>query len=94
MKFDYPIIDLHTHLRGDIFCHTQIAKESGIDAVVYMANGVPVLDSYERIKESLQQRRNCLALPVSAMSKNLEGFEPVDVEAVKEYVVGFSDDGK
>ena len=36
--FGYPIIDLHTHLRNDIARHTKIAKESGIDIVIYMAN--------------------------------------------------------
>ncbi|MBU4298998.1 hypothetical protein KJ636_03065 [Patescibacteria group bacterium] len=94
MKLDYPIIDLHTHLRQDIPGHTKIAKESGIALVVYMANCDPVNDSLEKIKKSLKEKRHCRALPVSAITKNLAGRELVDVEEIKPLVVGFSDDGE
>lgn len=90
----FPIIDLHCHLRNDIQKHTKIAKESGIDLVVYMANCQPPLDTLERIKKSLRAKRYLKALPVSAITKNLEGKKIVDVEKIKDYVVGFSDDGK
>ncbi len=89
-----PMIDLHTHLRNDIPGHTKIAKESGIDVVVYMANCNPPLDNLERIKKSLKEKRYCKAIPVSAITKNLEGKELVDVDKIKPYVVGFSDDGR
>jgi len=52
----YPIIDLHVHLRNDIPKHTRIARESGIDVVVYMANCNPPLDNLERIKKSLKEK--------------------------------------
>jgi dihydroorotase len=91
---NFPIIDLHTHLRSDIFKHTQIAKESGIDAVVYMANSQPPLDNLAAIKKSLQIKRETIALPVSAITKNLVGKELVEVDEIKDFVVGFSDDGK
>lgn len=94
MKLNFPIIDLHTHLRNDIPRHTKIARESGIDVVVYMANCEPPLDSLEQIKQSLKEKRYCRAIPVSAITKNLEGKVLVDVESIKQYVVGFSDDGK
>lgn len=94
MHFDYPIIDIHTHLRNDILKHTKIAKESGIDVVVYMANCNPPLDNLERIKQSLKIERYCKAIPVSAITKNLEGKELVDIDEIKSFVVGFSDDGK
>ena len=94
MKFDYPVIDLHTHLRNDIARHTKIAKESGITVVVYMANCNPPLDNLERIKKSLSQKRYCKAIPVCAITKGLEGKKLVDVNRVKKFVVGFSDDGK
>ncbi len=93
MRFDYPIIDIHTHLRNNIEGHTEIAKASGIDAVVYMANCHPPLDNLERIKESLKAKRSCVAVPVSAITKNLEGKELVNVEEIKHFVAGFSDDG-
>ncbi len=94
MKFDYPVIDFHTHLRNDIPGHTKEAKENGIDVVVYMANCQPPNDSLEKIKKSLKEKRYCQALPVSAITKNLAGKELVEVEQIKPYVVGFSDDGK
>ena len=94
MYFDYPIIDIHTHLRDDITKHTRIAKESGIDMLVYMANCHPPLDNLERIKQSLEVERHCHAIPVSAITKNLEGKELVDIDEVKPLVVGFSDDGQ
>lgn len=92
--FDYPIIDMHTHLRGDIPGHTKIAKENGIDIVVYMANSDPPLDDLERIKQSLEMERYCHAIPVSAITKNLEGKELVEIDEIRPFVAGFSDDGK
>lgn len=93
MKLNFPIIDLHTHLRKNILRHTIIAKESGITIVVYMANCEPPLDNVEIIKHSLNEKRYCQAIPVSAITKGLAGKELVDIVAIKPYVVGFSDDG-
>lgn len=91
----FPVVDLHTHLRSNIPQHTRIAKESGIDVVVYMANSHPPLDSLEKIKNSLKEKRYCQALPVAAITKGLKGKELVrEVDKIKHYVVGFSDDGK
>lgn len=92
--FDYPIIDLHTHLRGDIAKHTKIAQENGISVVVYMANSQPPMDNVESVKQSLKVKRYCQALPASAITKNLAGKSLVDVENIKKLVVGFSDDGR
>jgi len=94
MYFNYPIIDIHTHLRNDIPKHTKIAKESGIDVVVYMANCHPPLDNLEAVKQSLKIERHCKAIPVSSITKNLEGKELVDIDEIKPFVIGFSDDGK
>jgi dihydroorotase len=94
MRLKHPVIDMHTHLRNEIPRHTKIARESGIDAVVYMANCEPALDSLERIGESIKQQRYCTAMPVSAITKGLEGKELVDVDEIRNYVAGFSDDGK
>ena len=90
----YPVIDLHCHLRNDIPGHTKTTRENGIDAVVYMANCNPPLDNLEMIKKSMKKRRYCRAIPVSAITKNLEGKELVEIEKIRPYVVGFSDDGK
>lgn len=91
---DYPVIDMHAHLRNDISKHTMLAKENGIDIVVYMANCEPPLDSLERIKQSLNEERHCKAIPASAITKDLDGKELVDASRIKQYVAGFSDDGK
>jgi dihydroorotase len=90
----FPVIDIHTHLRNDIPRHTKIAKESGIDVVVYMANCYPPLDNLERVKESLRKKRYCRAIPLAAITKNLAGKELVNIDRIKPYVLGFSDDGK
>ena len=94
MRLGFPVIDLHTHLRNNIPLHTKVAKESGIDVVVYMANCSPPLDNLRAVKKSLEKKRCCKAYPVSAITKNLAGKELVDVDKIKPYVVGFSDDGK
>jgi dihydroorotase len=90
----HPVIDMHTHLRNDIPYHTKIAQESGIDIVVYMANTYPPLDNLEAILESLKQPRYCQTIPVSAITKNLDGKELVDVKIIRPYVAGFSDNGR
>jgi len=94
MAGQYPVIDMHTHLRNNISYHTRVAKENGIDVVVFMANTNPVLDSLDKILDTYNKQRNCHAAPISAITKNLEGQELVDVDTIKYYVVGFSDDGK
>lgn len=94
IKLGFPVIDSHAHLRNDIPFHTKIAKENGIDVVVYMANCLPPLDNLKVIKKSLKEKRYCQAIPVSAITKNLNGKELVDVDKIKPYVAGFSNDGK
>lgn len=107
-KIPYPIIDMHTHLRDSTPLGIRlmnpenegntigkIAKQGIVDVILYMANTNPVLDNVEIIKKSLALRRHHVkAIPVSAMTKNLEGKAPVDIEAIQPYVAGFSDDGK
>jgi dihydroorotase len=92
-KLDSPVIDLHVHLRNDIPYHTRILKDGGIDVVLYMPNSVPPLDNVETIENSLRETRYCQAIPVSAITKNREGKELVDVEKIRKLVAGFSDDG-
>ena len=94
IKLSFPVIDLHTHLRNNIPLHTKNAKESGIDAVVYMANCSPSLDNLTTIKKSLKAKRYCKTIPVSAITKELLGKKLVDIDRIKPFVAGFSDDGK
>lgn len=93
INLGYEIIDLHTHLRDNIPFHTQLAKEAGIGMVLYMANTKPCLDNVAAIKKSLKQKRYIKAIPISAITIDRKGKELVDVETIKPFVAGFSDDG-
>lgn len=109
MFLDFPIIDIHTHLReypplglrlkNPKNIWNVIGREAhfgGVSALLYMANTEPPLDNVEIIKKSLEipRYKGVKAIPVSAITKKLEGKEPVDVDTIKPYVAGFSDDGK
>ncbi|MBM2820906.1 MAG: dihydroorotase [Candidatus Berkelbacteria bacterium] len=93
INIGYQIIDLHTHLRDDIPFHTKLAKEAGVGMVLYMANTIQCLDNVTVIKASLKKKRYVKAIPVSAITLDRGGKELVDIEAIKPYVAGFSDDG-
>jgi dihydroorotase len=89
----YKVIDLHTHLRDNIPFHTRLAKEAGIGMVLYMANTKPCLDNIADIETSLKKKRFVKATPVSAITIGRKGKKLVDIESIKPYVAGFSDDG-
>lgn len=90
---NYPIIDLHAHLRQDIGRHTKFAKEAGIKALAVMPNTSPCLDNLEIIKRYCQQQSSVILIPVSAITLERKGQKIVDIEKLKNYVLGFSDDG-
>lgn len=92
-KLNFPVIDLHCHLRTEITAHTKLAKEGGISALVYMANQQPPLDNLYDILESVRKKRCCHAFPVSAITERLAGEKLVNIDEIKKYVIGFSDDG-
>ena len=93
---DYPIIDIHVHLRNNPDDNLKIIKESGISEVVAMANTQPVLDTLEKIKAYKRKCQNSKVkvYQISAITKDLEGRELVDIESLKNQVVGLQDDGK
>ncbi|OGD56580.1 hypothetical protein A2V71_02695 [Candidatus Berkelbacteria bacterium RBG_13_40_8] len=90
---NFPIVDLHAHFRDKITFHSKLAKEAEIDAVIVMANTKPCLDNVTEIKKYLKQKHYVKVLPVSAITIGREGKKLVDVDDLKKYVVGFSDDG-
>jgi len=59
-----------------------------------MANSQPPMDNVEIIKRSLKAKRYCQALPVAAITKSLAGRKLVNLDKIRPWVVGFSDDGK
>lgn len=89
----YPIIDLHVHLRDKVTFHTKLAKKAGIDTVVSMANTKPCLDNLADIKKYLKQKHFVKIIPVSALTVGRLGKELVDIDKIKNHVLGFSDDG-
>lgn len=93
INLNYPIIDLHVHLRDDIGFHTKLARDAGIGTVVYMPNCNPPLDSINKIKKSLSEKRFISAIPVSAITVGRKGKKLVDMDTIAPYVAGFSDDG-
>ncbi len=93
INLGYEVIDLHTHLRDNIPFHTQLAKEAGIGMILYMANTHPCLDNVAAIKASLKKKRQIKAMPVSAITIDRKGKNLVDIDSIKPYVAGFSDDG-
>jgi dihydroorotase len=90
---EYPVIDMHAHLRDDILAHTEVAYNSGIDFVVAMPNPELCLDNLDTIKKYADKDSAIPFAPMSAITIGREGKELVDVEEIAPYVVGFSDDG-
>lgn len=109
MMINYPVIDIHTHLREDPSLGLRMknpnniwnsvgreAHFGGISTFLYMANTEPPLDNLEIIKKSLSipRYKGAKAIPVSAITKNLKGKKLVEIDNIKPFVAGFSDDGK
>jgi len=109
MRIGYPVIDLHTHLREYPSLDLRLknpqnlinilgeeAYFGGVKNFLYMANTQPPLDNVEIIKKSLSIPRypGVNAIPVSAITEKSEGKRLVDVDRIRPYVAGFSDDGK
>jgi len=94
---DYPVIDMHAHLRRDVVLHTHKAYNSGINLVVAMPNTDPCLDNADVIKEysgySERGATKIPFLPTSAITIGREGKKPVNVHSLYPHVVGFTDDG-
>ncbi len=99
------IIDMHVHLREpgddlseDIDSGSRAAVSSGITSLVVMANTYPVIDSHEKIRHIIN-RANATqlveVLPVSAITKNMDGETLVNFRKNKEAgAIAFSEDGK
>ena len=98
------LIDPHVHLRDPGFCEKetiasglQAAAAGGFTTVAAMANTLPVNDSVETtqyILERARKARGAHLVPVSAVTKGLQGRDLVDFDAMIQ--VGarmFSDDG-
>ncbi|WP_448903933.1 dihydroorotase [Eubacterium sp.] len=97
-------VDVHVHLREPGFSYketiktgTLAAAKGGYTAVCPMPNINPVPDSVENIKTELDLIKKDAVInvyPFASITKGRKGGgELVDFDALKDYAVGFSDDG-
>lgn len=97
-------IDLHVHLRDpglthkeDIMSGAKAAARGGVTSVCAMPNTKPVVDSVEVLEEIYEKAKEAPVniLQISAITKNQDGVELVDMERMKNAgAIGFSEDGK
>ncbi|MDE6023756.1 MAG: amidohydrolase family protein, partial [Muribaculaceae bacterium] len=99
----YGLCDVHVHLRQPGFeaketikTGSRAALNGGFTAVCAMPNLNPTPDSVEHINEELNFIKKDAAidvLPYASITIDRKGRELVDMEALKQYAVAFSDDG-
>lgn len=97
-------VDMHCHLRDpgylykeDLESGQKAALKGGYTILCTMANTKPVCDNTETMKYILDKSMHlnlCDIVQISALTKNLEGKELVDLKEMLEYTRLFSDDGK
>ena len=96
-------IDLHTHLRDpgltykeDLETGQKAALKGGFTVLCPMANTKPACDNSEVMEYILNKAKDldlCDIKQVSAITKNLDGQEMIDITSMIEYTDLFSDDG-
>lgn len=97
-------IDMHVHLREPgyehketIYTGTMAAARGGYTTICPMPNTKPVPDTLEKIMDFLKRVEETAVinvLPYASITKSLNDHgEIVDMDSLKDYVVGFSNDG-
>lgn len=99
----YGLCDVHVHFRQPgyeaketIASGSAAAAKGGFTTVCAMPNLNPTPDTIDHIEEELKHIRKDAVievLPYSSITIERKGRELVDMEALKEYAVAFSDDG-
>lgn len=99
----YGLCDVHVHLRQPgfeaketILTGTAAAMMGGYTAVCAMPNLNPTPDTVEHIGEELDIIKKDAAIdvyPYAAITIDRKGRQLVDMEALRQYAVAFSDDG-
>ncbi|MCQ2156865.1 MAG: dihydroorotase [Bacteroidales bacterium] len=97
------LVDVHVHFREPGFSYketiltgSKAAAAGGYTCVCTMPNLDPVPDCPENLEKELEiiRRDACVDVrPYAAITKGRKGREVVDVAALKDSVVAFSDDG-
>ena len=104
-KYIFPgFIDVHVHLREPGFSYketiktgTMAAARGGYTHICSMPNLNPVPDSVENINKQLDiiKKDSVIAVyPFASITKNQIGEELSDMDALSEFAIGFSDDGR
>lgn len=96
-------IDVHVHFRDpgqtrkeDLVTGSKAAAAGGFTTVICMANTIPKVDNVDTLTDILERAKELPihVLQASAVTKNFNGRDLVDMEAMKEAgAVGFTDDG-
>ena len=99
----YGLCDVHVHLRQPgfeaketIYTGTTAAMMGGYTAVCAMPNLNPTPDTVEHIGVELNHIKEDAAInvyPYASITIDRKGRQLVDMEALKQYAVAFSDDG-
>lgn len=97
------LVDIHVHFRDPGFTHkedlttgSESAAAGGFTSVICMANTNPKIESVDILKGFLKksEKLKINVHTVSALTKNFDGENLVDMEKMAEAgAVGFSDDG-
>ena len=104
-KYIFPgFVDVHTHLREPGFSYketiksgTEAAASAGYSAVFSMPNLNPVPDSVENLRVQLDIIKKDAVInvyPYASITIGEKGEELVDINALSEHVLAFSDDGR
>lgn len=98
------LVDIHVHFRDpglthkeDIHTGAAAAAQGGFTTVVCMANTQPPIDNVDTLRYVIEEGRKTPihVLAAATISKNMEGLELTDMEALKAAgAAGFTDDGK
>ncbi|WP_455258219.1 dihydroorotase, partial [Peptoniphilus asaccharolyticus] len=97
------LIDIHVHFRDpgsthkeDLHTGVKAAAAGGYTTVVCMANTKPIMDNVETVADfnARAKAEDINVLTISALTKNFNGNDLVDMKAMIENgAVGFTDDG-
>lgn len=105
-KYVMPgFVDLHVHLRDpgltykeDICTGAKAAARGGVTTICAMPNTKPVVDSVETLNyiyDKAEKEAVVHVKQLSAITKNMDGTELVDMDAMHEAgAIAFSEDGK
>lgn len=98
------LVDVHTHLREPGFIYKETiatgsmaGAKGGYTSICAMPNLNPVPDCMENLKielDAIEKDAKINVYPYASITKGEKGEELADFEAMKDYAIAFSDDGR